>query len=415
MLETLQNSLISYGLNAELADITARFTAIFVIILLSLVGNFIAKNWILRTVSKIINKTQTSWDDALLESQVLNRLAHFAPALILYSLIHIPLTNYDTATLIISNLILIYIIMLGARLIDALLNAVTEIFHTNDVSKQIPIKSFTQILKIIAYFIAIVLIVGIVLDKTPVYLLSGLGALTAVLLLVFKDTILGFVAGVQLMANKMIARGDWIEMPKHGADGDVLDVTLTTVKIQNWDKTITTIPTYQLISESFKNWRGMSDSDGRRIKRALNIDLQSIRFLDDTLLQRLEKIQYITDYLKQKKIDVSQYNKQMNIDSSNKANGRNLTNIGCFRAYVLAYLKNHPMINQEMTLLVRQLAPADNGIPIEIYVFCKDKNWGNYENIQADIFDHLLAVLAEFDLTIFQNPTGHDFRKLTSN
>ncbi|MDH3325409.1 MAG: mechanosensitive ion channel family protein [Gammaproteobacteria bacterium] len=415
MLETVQSSLINYGLNAEFADITARLVTILFIITLSLLGNFIAKNWILRTLSKIINKTQTSWDDTLLETQVLNRLAHFAPALILYSLIHIPLTTYDLAIQVINNLILIYIIILSTRLIDALLNAVTEIFRVNDVSKQIPIKSFTQILKIIAYFIGAVLIVAIVLNKTPVYLLSGLGALTAVLLLIFKDTILGFVAGVQLMANRMVARGDWIEMPKHGADGDVLDVTLTTVKIQNWDKTITTIPTYQLISESFKNWRGMSDSDGRRIKRALNIDLQSIRFLDDTLLQHLKKIQFITDYLQQKGIDVDQYNKKIGIDSSSKANGRNLTNIGCFRAYVLAYLKGHPMINQEMTLLVRQLAPADNGIPIEIYVFCKDKNWGNYENIQADIFDHLLAVLTEFDLSVFQNPTGHDFSKLTRN
>jgi len=415
MLEILQNFLLNYGFNADLAELSARGISFAVIVFLSLLGNFVAKSLILKSISKLITRSRFKWDDTLLHKQVLNRLAHYAPALVLYQLIHIPLENYQTAINIASNLILLYMIFLGIRVIDALLNAITDIYQSFDTSKEIPIKSFTQILKIVVYFIGSVLIIAIIIDKSPIYLLSGLGALTAVLLLIFKDTILGFVAGIQLMANKMIARGDWIEMQKHGADGDVLDVTLTTVKVQNWDKTITTIPTYQLISESFKNWRGMSESDGRRIKRSINIDLQSIGFLNDEQLLRLKKIELITSYLESKHNEVMQYNENNQTDTSSLVNGRNLTNIGTFRAYVAAYLKSHPMINQDMTLLVRQLAPGETGVPIEIYVFCKDKNWGNYENIQADIFDHLLAVIEEFDLRVYQKPSGIDLHALANN
>jgi miniconductance mechanosensitive channel len=267
----------------------------------------------------------------------------------------------------------------------------------------------------VVYFLTAVFIISILLDKTPVYLLSGVGALAAVMMLVFRDSILGFVAGIQLAANKMVSVGDWIEMPKYGADGDVLEVALTTVKVQNWDKTITTIPTYALISESFKNWRGMDESGGRRNKRPVSIDMSSIRFCDEEMLGRFEKIQYISEYIEKKKNELKEFNQSMSVDMASLANGRRMTNIGTFRAYVQSYLQNHPEINQNMTFLIRQLPSTENGLPIEIYVFSRDKVWANYEAIQADIFDHVLAVVPEFDLRVYQNPTGADFRVLKRN
>ena len=237
---------------------------------------------------------------------------------------------------------------------------------------------------------------------------------TAVLLLIFKDAILGFVAGIQLSANNMIHIGDWIDMPKYGADGDVIDITLTTVKVQNWDKTISTIPAYSLISDSFKNWRGMSESGGRRIKRSINIDMNTICFCDEQMIEKYRHIQYIADYIDAKKREIDEHNIAANVDDSELVNGRRMTNIGTFRAYVIAYLKNHPKINRDMTFLVRQLQPNENGLPIEIYVFSSDKVWANYEAIQADIFDHILAAVPNFGLRVFQNPTGSDFNRLLS-
>ena len=232
------------------------------------------------------------------------------------------------------------------------------------------------------------------------------------IMLIFKDSILGLVGGIQLSANRMIKVGDWIEMPQRGADGDVLYVGLTTVKVQNWDKTITTIPTYNLITESFKNWRGMSESDGRRIKRAIYIDVNSIRLCNEAMLERFRKIEYISDYIELKQVEIKDWNDTHVVDHGEVVNSRRLTNVGTFRAYIKSYLRNHPHINQKMTLIVRQLPPCENGLPIEIYCFSSDKNWANYEDIQSDIFDHLLAIAREFDLNVFQNPTGSDVRAL---
>jgi miniconductance mechanosensitive channel len=298
--------------------------------------------------------------------------------------------------------------------LDAILNTVEVIYSNFRASKEIPIKGFIQITKIAIYFLSAIFVISILLNKTPVYLLSGIGALAAVLMLIFRDSILGFVAGIQLAANRMVSNGDWIEMPKYGADGDVLEVALTTVKVQNWDKTITTIPTYALISESFKNWRGMQESGGRRIKRSVNIDMNSISFCNEEMLERFGKVQYISEYIETKRAELEEFNKAAKVDNASLANGRRMTNVGTFRAYVRAYLRNHPMINEQMTFLVRQLQPTQNGLPIEIYVFSKDQVWANYEAIQADIFDHILAVVPEFDLRVYQNPSGSDFRDLVS-
>jgi miniconductance mechanosensitive channel len=415
MLDFIQNWLVNQGFSPGTAVILARSGAIVLVIGLSVVANFIAKRFIISVLTYSVGRTKTTWDDVLLEEKFFNRLANFAPALVIFLMTPVVLAGYDSLINLVTNGVFIYMIIVGFLAIDAFLNAVLEIYHTYEISKEIPITGFVQVFQIVIYFVGGILIISIVLNKTPLYLLSGLGALTAVLMLIFKDAILGFVAGIQLTANKMVARGDWIAMPNYGADGDVLEVALTTVKVQNWDKTITTIPTYALIGESFKNWRGMQESGGRRIKRSINIDMNTVRFCTEEMLQRFSKIQYITEYIERKKKEISEYNVARQVDESILVNGRHLTNVGTFRAYVMAYLRNHPMINQEMTFLVRQLAPTEHGLPIQIYVFSKDKVWANYEAIQADIFDHILAVVPDFDLRIFQDPAGSDFRGFARN
>ena len=256
-----------------------------------------------------------------------------------------------------------------------------------------------------------IMIISILLERDPTVLLAGLGAMAAILLLVFKDTILGFVASIQLSANEMVKIGDWIEMRSHGADGTVIDITLTTVKVQNWDKTISTIPTYALVADSFDNWKGMEESGGRRIKRAVSIDMGSIHFCDSAMLNRFERFELIRDYVRQKEAEIIAYNKKKSISDEDIISGRRQTNVGIFRKYLEVYLLQHPMINKDMTFLVRQLHPTPTGLPIEIYVFCKDKAWANYETIQADIFDHIFAVIPEFELRVFQEPSGADISK----
>lgn len=414
MLEIIRNWIVNLGLDSSTAQLLSRVLLLGLILILSFIAYLLAKHFILRGLTAIINRTTTQWDDIFLRKKVFNRLAYLAPAIVIYAFIGIPLEGYEMGISLISGMVLIYMIAMLILAIDAFLNAGLVIYNTLEVSNRIPIKGFVQVFKIIIYFICGIFIISILLNKTPIYLFSSLGALTAVLMFIFKDAILGFVAGIQLSANQMVAKGDWISMPKYGADGDIVEIALTTVKVQNWDKTITTIPTYALISESFKNWRGMSESGGRRIKRAINIDMNTIQFCTEEMLNRFSKIQYISDYIEKTKTEIRDYNEQARVDSSNLVNGRRMTNIGTFRAYVQAYLANNQRINQEMTFLVRQLAPMENGLPIEIYVFSKDKEWAKYESIQANIFDHILAVVPEFDLQLFQNPSGRDFNKLTN-
>ena len=414
ILELLQEWLLGHGVSEALTFYVARTFAVVAVLLLSAAANFVAKRYIVAGFTYAISRTKTRWDDSVLRQTTLKRLARLAPALVIYLLTPNALEGLDWAISFIRSAVMIYMIIILMLALDSLLNTAEEIYQKYRASKQVPIKGFIQVLKLIVYFLAAILVISILLNKTPVFLLSGIGALAAVMMLVFRDAILGFVAGIQLAANKMVSVGDWIEMPKYGADGDVLEVALTTVKVQNWDKTITTIPTYALISDSFKNWRGMSESGGRRIKRSVNFDMSSIRFCDEEMLARYEKIQYIAEYIEQKKDELEAFNQSTNVDNASLANGRRMTNIGTFRAYVIAYLRHHPMINQDMTFLVRQLQPSQYGLPIEIYVFSKDKVWANYEAIQADIFDHILAVVPEFDLRAYQNPTGADFRMLNA-
>ncbi len=412
MTEFIHGFLIDQGVNPATARFLATAILLGITIIISVIANFIAKRFIVQGFVRIATRTKSKWDDVFHERNVFGKLSHLAPAIVLYVMMPLALEGYDQLTSLAISMVTIYMIIISILVIDSSLNAFLDIYQTRETSKEIPIKSFIQILKVAVYFISIILIISVALNKTPLYFFSGLGALMAILLLVFKDAILGFVAGIQLAANKMVATGDWIAMPKYGADGDVLEVALTTVKVQNWDKTVTTIPTYALISESFKNWRGMQLSGGRRIKRSINIDINTIKFCTEEMIERFSKIRYIADYMEMKKKELAEYNATHHLDNLPSANKRQLTNVGTFRAYVNAYLKNHPMINQEMTFLVRQLAPTENGLPIEIYVFCKDKIWANYEAIQADIFDHILAIVPEFDLRVYQSPAGSDFKEL---
>ena len=412
MLEIIRDWIIGQGLDLSAANLLARALVFVLIIIISIIAYWLAKHFILKGLAAIISRTATQWDDMILKEKVFSRLAHLAPAIVIYLSIFIPFAGYDWLITLINGLALIYIISMLILALDAFLNAALAIYTSYEVSKRIPIKGFIQVFKILIYFTGGIFIISILMNKTPIYLFSSLGALTAVLMFIFKDAILGFVAGIQLSANRMVSTGDWIEMPKYGANGDIIEIALTTVKVQNFDKTITTVPTYALITESFKNWRGMSESDGRRIKRSINIDMNTIQFCTEDMLDRFKKIQYISTYIEKKKTELSEINKLEQIDKSSVVNGRRMTNIGTFRAYVEAYLRNHPMVNQEMTLLVRQLAPTEHGLPIEIYVFSKDQEWGIYENVQANIFDHILAVIPEFDLRVFQDPSGMDFKKL---
>ena len=412
MLNILQQILIEWGLSEDFAATGARTSVSILIALAALVAHRLARGPVLRTINSLIRHTNTHWDDALIERGVLHRLAHLVPGLVIYRLAPLALVGHTRLQEIVDTGVQVYLVLTSMLVIDALMSTTVDIYRSTKTSREISIKGLIQFLKVILYFLCGVFVVSVLLGKSPFYLLSGLTALTAVLLLIFRDAILGLVAGIQLSVNRMVARGDWIEMPKYGADGDVLDVTLTTVKVQNWDKTITTIPTYSLISESFKNWRGMQDSGGRRIKRSVYIDISTVKFLDEEMIERFGKIQYITDHIERKKQELAEYNELNQVDLSHLANGRRMTNVGTFRAYVEAYLKNHPQISQEMTFLVRQLAPTPKGLPIEIYVFCKDKVWANYEAIQGDIFDHILAIIPVFDLQAFQEPAGKDFRGL---
>jgi len=365
-----------------------------------------------RLVADFLQKTSAEWDDALLRHRVVHRLSRLAPAIVIYLLALPVFGDYVAFGLLVRQVTLIYMVMVIVFVIDAGLNASIDILRASPLSKEIPVKSFVQVLKLVIYGLAAIAVLSLVLGRSPVLLFSGLGAMTAVLMLVFKDPLLGFIAGIQLSANRMVARGDWIEMPKYGADGDVLEVALTTVKIQNWDKTITTIPTYALITDAFKNWRGMTESGGRRIKRAINIDMQSIKFCDDDMLARFVKIQHVAEYMERKRDEIASWNAERGVDASTPVNGRRLTNVGTFRAYVVAYLNSHPMIDADMTFLVRQLAPTPHGLPIEIYVFSRDQDWVRYEDIQSDIFDHILAVSSEFDLRVYQTPSGGDLQTL---
>jgi miniconductance mechanosensitive channel len=415
-LENFELWLQSLGLNPDLAQFGKVFFSILGIIILSFIANFIAKRIIVVGLTRISKSTKSVWDDYLVNREVFHKLSHLAPAFVIQFTIGIALYDYNPSlTLTIEKLTYVYIVLAWIFVIISLFNALHDMYLTLDMSKNRPIKGYIQLLKIVVYILGAIVAISILVNKSPLNLLVGMGASAAILMLVFKDTILGLVASIQVSANNMVKPGDWIEMPSRGADGDVIEITLNTVKVQNWDRTISTIPTYALVSESFTNWKGMEESkDGRRIKRSIFIDMRSVKFCSPELLEKLKRVHLIKDYIEQRSKEIEGYNNSMDFDKTMPVNGRRMTNLGIFRKYAEAYLTNHPNVNSEAIQMVRQRQPTDHGIPLEIYCFSAEKAWVKYENVQSDIFDHILAVVPEFELRLFQSPSGDDFQRLLS-
>jgi miniconductance mechanosensitive channel len=310
-----------------------------------------------------------------------------------------------------SKLINILTVFVIVMILNALLDVFNDIYKNYKISKEHPIKSYLQVISLVIYMFSVIITIGIIFDKSPLKLLSGIGAMTAIVMLIFKDAILGFVASIQLTANKMVAIGDWIEMPSHDADGEVVEINLTNVKVENWDKTISTIPSYTLVSNSFRNWKGMTQSGGRRIKRSIFIDSSTVRFLSEEEINRLSKINLLKNYIESKSLELAEHNRNSKIEE-NIVNGRKLTNIGTFRIYIENYLHNSDNIDKGKTILVRQLQQTSEGIPMEIYCFANTTVWNAYEKIQSDLFDHFMAIIPEFELQLFQNPSGRDLKSL---
>ena len=406
MLTSLRDWLIGQGLSGDAAGLLMLVTDMGMVLVLAFIADTMTRRVVVRYAQRVASRSLAHWDDHIARHRVLVRLAHVSPAVVVYYLAIPALADYPQVQLVVRQLSLIFMIATVALAVDGSLNAVTEIVRATGRARGLPVTGVAQVAKLLLFGIAAISVISLVLNRSPLLMLSGLGAVSAVLMLVFRDAILGFVAGIQISVNDMVHRGDWIEMPSHGADGDVIEVGLTTVKVQNFDKTICTIPTYALISESFRNWRGMSESGGRRIKRAISIDMNSVKFCTEEMLARYTRIRYIAEYVEKKRAAVENWNADHGIDRADYANGRRLTNLGTFRAYIVAYLHHHPMVHDDMTFLIRYLDPTEHGLPIEIFVFSRDQDWVRYEAIQADIFDHLLAIVPEFDLRVFQNPSG---------
>jgi miniconductance mechanosensitive channel len=372
--------------------------------------------WVTRTILLAIihsfaNRTKTHWDDLLIKNRFFAALANIVPLSFMHVFLNITfyaLPSWEAFFLKIVDLLILLVALVST---NRFLNTARDVIFENERLKDKPIHSYFQVAKIISTGIFLILMLSLLTDKSPVFFLTSLGAMTAILLLVFKDTIMGFVSSIQISANDMVRIGDWVTMDKFGADGTVIEINLATVKVRNFDNTITTIPTYSIITDSIKNWRGMQESDGRRIKRAINLKMETVRFANPEMLESFKNVRLLRSFIEEREEQIRQYNSQFGEEQQGSPlNGRKQTNIGLFRRYIEYYLRNNPHINQEMTLMVRQLAPTSEGLPLEIYCFTRTKNWVEYEMIMGDIFDHLIAAVHYFDLELFEKPTGSDFK-----
>jgi miniconductance mechanosensitive channel len=380
------------------------------IVLISVVIHLVLHRVVLAALQRRGQQSQRVWQQAITQYKLFQRVALLLQGVIISIQATLWLQSGSQTQAVIVTAAQVWILAFTLLSLFSLLDTLLALLRQSPIANQLPLRGIFQGLKLVAAILIGIMIVSLLMGKSPLLLLSGLGAMTAVLMLVFKDPILGLVAGIQLSANDMLKIGDWLEMPKYGADGAVTDIGLTTVKVRNWDNTVTTIPTYALISDSFKNWRSMSESGGRRIKRSLNIDTGSVHFLSEEEQRSLQRNPLLHSYLNVKTQELSQHNQEIAVDLASPLNGRRLTNLGTLRAYLEAYLRAHPRIHQNMTLMVRQLAPTPEGLPLEIYAFTNTTVWAEYESIQADIFDHILAVIDEFGLRVHQTPTGNDLR-----
>lgn len=412
MNELITTWLFEQGVSSSYLQMSTVGIGLIIILLLSTLGYYLAKNQILHLAHKIIVKTKNTWDDALIEHKVLTRATLLLPFVLVLFLTPIVFPNKLFIADILVLLAKIFLTFQVARTISAILNVSKSLYGETAKQKYLPLNAIIQVFKLAVYLVTVIIIISLLLDRSPIYLLSGLGALTAVLILVFQDTIKGLVASIQISANKMVVAGDWIELPKYGADGDVIEIGLNTVKVENFDKTITTVPTYALISDSFKNWRNMYHTGARRIKRTIIIDMGSIDFYSLEKIDFLANTSLLKSYLTNKKQQLEVENKAVTQDeNSNNIDIRQLTNIGTFRAYIEMYLHQNQDIRNDLTCMVRQLPATENGLPLELYCFANTTDWVKYEAIQADIFDHLFAIAPHFDLRVFQHPSGFDWQK----
>ncbi len=408
----IENLLSKIGLNENVTTYISEVISLITLIIITLVLYHAVFYAIRKTIYIFIERSESKRDDILIKNKVFKRLCLLVPAYLIRFNIEAAVPSFPVLSSTIILFTKIYEVFVYSRVIDAILSTLNDIYDTYEISKSKPIKGFIQVLKTIIYIVCFLLIIAILTNKELSNILIGLGTLSAVLMLVFKDPILGFVGGLQLTINDMLRIGDWIVMEKSKADGEVLEIGLTTVKVQNWDMTITTIPTYSLISDSFTNWRGMVNSGGRRIARSFVIDIDTVKFCTPEMLERFKKYQLVSQYIIDKEKEIEEYNKANNIDDSNLVNGRRQTNLGIFRAYLNSYLANCPYVNKDMTFMVRQLSPTETGVPIQIYAFSSNKAWVSYENIQSDIFDHVFAVVTMFDLKIYQKPSSNSLAVL---
>ena len=399
------------GMREGFAELMEVFTYILIIILLTVLLWFISRRILRSFFYKVSKNTKSKFDDFLLKNKVPSIIACFPPILLLFFSLDDILSKYPNILEFTEILLEVLGTLITIVFVKRLLNSIKDFLKTLSNFRDKPIDSYIQVIMIFIWFFGIMVIFSIISGKDIGTFLATLGALSAVILLIFKDTILGFVASIQVTVNDIVRIGDWITMKSYYADGDVIEINLSTVKVQNFDKTITSIPTYKLVSDSFINWRGMSESGGRRIKRSILIKVSSIKFLDDEQLTKLKQIERISSFITKRKEEIEKENKDKGVNKKLLLNGRNMTNIGLYRRYALAYLKGHPQISQDLTVMVRQLAPSPEGVPLEIYVFVKDKVWVNYEKIMSDIFDHLLAAIPTFDLECFEYTSEKSFSK----
>lgn len=404
--------LLNFGTSVSVADYLDNFAVLLIIILLALAVDYICRYILLGAFKKFAKKTTNQLDDLIIEKKIINKGMHIIPSILIFTMLPLayPSPADKEILVLLQKLCQIYIITVSLLFINSLLNLGVELFHRNDKFKDKPLKGFVQIVQVILFSVGVILLISILINESPSTIFTGIGASAAILMLVFKDTILGFVAGIQLSANDMLRVDDWISMPKYGADGTVIEITLNTVKVKNFDNTISTIPPYALISESFQNWRGMRESPGRRIKRSINLDMNSVKFCTPEMLEKYRKISLLAGYINDTENKLQTYNQTNQIDNTILVNGRRQTNLGVFRAYLQRYLESLPEVNKEMICMVRHLQPTEKGIPMELYFFSSIKDWVIYETIQADVFDHVLAVIPEFDLQIFQELSGSDVR-----
>ncbi|XYK67191.1 mechanosensitive ion channel family protein [Serratia nematodiphila] len=408
MQQQITRWLEQFGL--EFGGVMSLLMVLGLIVLISVAIHLVLHRVVLAALQRRGQQSQRVWQQAITQYKLFQRVALLLQGVIISIQATLWLQSGSQTQAVIVTAAQVWILAFTLLSLFSLLDTLLALLRQSPISNQLPLRGIFQGLKLVAAILIGIMIVSLLMGKSPLLLLSGLGAMTAVLMLVFKDPILGLVAGIQLSANDMLKIGDWLEMPKYGADGAVTDIGLTTVKVRNWDNTVTTIPTYALISDSFKNWRSMSESGGRRIKRNLNIDTGSVHFLSEEEQRRLQRNPLLHSYLNNKTQELSQHNQEIAVDLASPLNGRRLTNLGTLRAYLEAYLRAHPRIHQNMTLMVRQLAPTPEGLPLEIYAFTNTTVWAEYESIQADIFDHILAVIDEFGLRVHQTPTGNDLR-----